>query len=215
MPEITRLEKTFTYPVPDAYLSLERTLNKTATWTYAGPRYIWVFVDNETNKISSRFHYTERDNGDDVPTPVGMTKVMIDGDVDPILISLFHTEQLYGELEHTVEDLPDGSTYGHPVDVPPDHTYELGDISYNPATGQFVKPYPFKAPHMDWATLVTVRNNMLAASDSKYALATEEQKPVWEAYRQALRDIPDTFNGIEAWKIPFPNEPFAVITDTE
>lgn len=215
MPEITRMEKTFIYDIPDTYLAGERTLDRVAEWTYTGPRYIWIFVDNATNKISSRFHYTERDNGHDVPTPEGMTKVMVDGELDPVLISLFHTEQLYSELPHTTEILPDGSVYGHPVQVPPDHTYELGDIEYNPATGEFIKPYPFKKPHMDWETLIAVRNAMLGATDSKYAMATEEQKPAWEEYRQKLRDIPTTFAGIDPWKVPFPEEPFAVKQPTE
>ena len=94
MPEITRIEKTFTYDIADAYLYTTNNLKKTAEWTYKGPQYLWIFVDNETNKISSRFHYTERDNGADVPTPAGMTKVMIDADKDPILASLIHSEYI-------------------------------------------------------------------------------------------------------------------------
>lgn len=89
MAENTNIEKTFTYNIPDSYLSQSDSLKKTATWTYTGPRYLWAFADNETGKISSRFHYTEKDNGADVPTPAGMTKIAIDADVDPALASLF------------------------------------------------------------------------------------------------------------------------------
>ena len=64
------------------------------------------------------------------------------------------------------------------------------------------------------------RDVLLEESDAlvlpdRWASYTAEKQTTLAAYRQALRDIPDTFNGIEAWKIPFPNEPFAVITDTE
>jgi hypothetical protein len=209
MPENTLIEKTFTYDIADAYLYQTNDLKKTAQWTYTGPRYMWIFVNNETNKISSRFHYTERDNGHDVPTPEGMTKVMVDADKDPCLASLIHNEYTYGELPHTVENLPDGSTYGHPDPIPPDHTYELIEIVYDSASGEFVKPYPWKAPHVTWQDIVDARNDLLLASDSKYNLANEAQKPEWEAYRQTLRDLTDTFAGIDPWKIPFPVEPGA------
>lgn len=208
MPENTLIEKKFTYDIADAYLYQTNDLKKTAEWTYTGPRYLWIFVDNETNKISSRFHYTERDNGHDVPTPIGMTKVMVDADKDPILASLIHNEYVYGDLPHTVEELPEGHTYGHPDPIPPDHTYELTSIVYDPATGEFNSPYPWKEPHITWEDIINTRNTMLQGTDARITQATEEQKPVWEAYRQKLRDLPKTFAGIDPWKVPFPEEPF-------
>lgn len=213
LPTNTTITKTFTYPVPDKYLYQTDTLKRTCEWTYTGPDKVWVFVDNHTNKISSRFHYTEKDNGHDVPTPIGMTKVMIDANVNPELISLFHNEIDYGTLPQTVEQLPEGTTYGHPVNVPPDHTYELTEIEYNPTTGQFVKPYPWKKPHMDWEMLKKVRESGLAASDRQLRLATPEQIPAWEEYRQKLRDLPATFAGVDPWKVIFPEEPFVVRAD--
>lgn len=209
MPENTLIEKTFTYDIADSYLYQTNDLKKTAEWTYKGPRYLWIFIDNATNKVSSRFHYTERDNGHDVPTPEGMTKVMVDADKDPCIASLIHNEYTYGDLPHTVENLPDGSTYGHPDPIPPDHTYELLEIVYDSASGEFVKPYAWKAAHVTWQDIVDARNNLLAASDVKYNLANEAQKPAWEEYRQKLRDLPDVFAGIDPWKIPFPVEPGA------
>lgn len=209
LPENTIITKTFTYPIPDAYLYQTDTLKKTAEWTYIGPDKVWIFIDNSTNKVSSRFHYTERDNGHDVPTPEGMTKVLVDANVDPIMISLIHNETDYGSLPHTVEQLPDGTTYGHPVNIPPDHTYELTEIMYNTATGQFVKPYAWKQPHVDWATLKKVRESALMSSDRKMRLALPEEVSAWEEYRQKLRDLPDTFAGVDPWKVIFPSEPYA------
>lgn len=214
MPEITRIEKTFTYDVPDAYLYQTNALKKKSTWTYAGPDKLWIFVDNATGKVASRFHYTDRDNGSEVTAPDGMTKVLVDANTDPLLASMVHNEVDYGSLEHTVEELPDGSTYGHPVTIPPDHAYELTDIQYDAASNSLVKPYPWKQPHMTWENITVARTAMLLASDTKYALATAEQKPVWEAYRQLLRDLPTTFAGVDPWKIPFPAEPFAVVQPT-
>lgn len=207
MPEITRTKITFTYDVPDQYLYQTNTLKKTNEWTYEGPDKFWIFIDNETKKINSRFHYTERDNGADVPSPEGMTKVLVDANVNPVLASLIYTEVDYGSLPHTTENLPEGQTYGHPVPLPPDHTYEITEIVYNAETGEFVTPYPWKKPHMDWDTLIAVRNNMLLSSDTPYAVATGELKDQWAEYRQKLRELPTTFAGVDPWKVAFPLDP--------
>jgi len=207
MAEITRIEKTFTYDIADQYLYQTNTLKRTAQWTYIGPRYLWIFVDSQTKKIIGGFHYLESDNGENVPTPVGQIKVKIDADVNPDIASLVHNELNYGALPHTVENLPDGSTYGHPDPIPPDHTYELTEITYDPVTQTFVKPYPWKKPHMTWEELKIWRNNMLKATDQRSRTCQPEKVPAWEEYRQKLRDIPAVFAGIDPWKVPFPKEP--------
>jgi hypothetical protein len=207
MPEITRTEKTFTYNIPDEYLHQTNDLGKTATWTYTGPDKMWIFVDNETNKILSRFHYTERDNGAEVPTPEGMTKILVDANEDPLLASLLHNEVDYFSLGRHETTLPDGSVYWHTDPLPPDHAYELIDIEYDTETNKLKKPYPWKKPHITWEELIDVRNNMLRLSDSKYRVASPEELPEWEEYRQKLRDLTTTFNGIDPWMIPFPVEP--------
>lgn len=214
MAENTPIVKTFTYEIADAYLYQTNNLKRTAQWTYRGPRYFWIFVDATTNKIMSKFHYLESDNGAEVPTPPGQIKVMVDAAVNPEIASLLFTDYVYGDLPHTSETLPDGSTYGHPDPIPPDHTYELTEIEYNSSTGKFVKPYPWKKPHMDWDELKRVRNVMLTSSDQKMKLASEEQKVEWEEYRQKLRDLTKTFAGVDPWKVPFPPEPGAAPVPT-
>lgn len=207
MPENTIITKTFTYKLADAYLHQTGSLNKTGTWTYTGPDKLWIFVNNETNKINSRFHYTERDNGAEVPTDPGMTKVLVDANLDPLLASLLHNEVDYSTLERAYEDLPDGSQYWTPTPIPPDHTYELADIEYDTETGYFKQPYPWKKPHMSWEELKNVRNMMLKTSDTKMRMANDDKKAEWEEYRQKLRDLPAVFEGIDPWKVPFPSEP--------
>lgn len=215
MPEITRIEKTFTYDLPDQYLYQTNDLKKTAEWTYTGPDKLWIFVNNETKQIISRFHYTERDDGADVPTPVGQTKVLVDANQNPLLASLIHVEIDYGTLPHTVENLPDGSTYGHPDPQVPDHTYELTEIVYDFETETFVTPYPWKKPHMTWEELRRWRNQNLALSDAKIRTCRPEEISAWEEFRQKLRDIPTIFDGIDPWKVPFPDAPDVVRAPTE
>jgi hypothetical protein len=207
MIENTTIVKTFTYAIADAYLYQTSRLQKTAEWTYKGPRYLWIFIDENTHRITARFHYTERDNGETVPTPAGMIKVKVDAAVNPDIASLLHNEYIYGDLPHTLEHLPENTTYGHPDPIPPDHTYELTEIEYDLANHRFKKPYPWKKPHMDWETLLNARNVALGTSDVKLAQAPADQRAAWETYRQKLRDLPDTFRGIDPWKVTFPPAP--------
>lgn len=207
MPENTRITKTFTYDIADAYLYQTNDLKRSAEWTYEGPQYIWCFADATTKKILGRFHYTERDNGADIVAPDGQIKILVDADKNPEIASLFHDEHVYGDLLHTVENLPDGSTYGHPDPIQPDHTYELEEIEWDEENQDFVKPYPWKKPHMTWDILKEVRNNLLRLSDSTIRTASDEDKLAWEEYRQALRDLTTTFDGIDPWKVPFPQSP--------
>lgn len=211
MPEITRIEKTFTYDMPDAYLHQTSALNKTGTWTYKGPRYMWIFADAETKKVISRFHYTEADNGADVPQPNGQIKILVDANVNPDIASLLHNEWDYGvDLPQYTEELPDGSFYGHSDPQAPDHTYELTEIQYDVETSSFIKPYAWKQPHVTWAELLVWRNTALENTDSKMRTCPAEKLEAWQAYRQKLRDIPAVFEGVDPWKVPFPQDPDAV-----
>lgn len=207
MAENTKIEKTFTYDLPDQYLHQTNNQKKTGNWTYKGPDKLWIFVDKETRKIKSAFHYTERDNGADVPTPEDQYKVLVDANVDPIIASMIHNEYEYGKLPHTEEKLPDNTFYGHPDPLPPDHTYELTEIEYDPELGKFVKPFPWKKPHVSWDDILGQRNGLLNWSDFQYKLATDEEKPAWEVFRQKLRDLPETFKGIDPWKVSMPEHP--------
>jgi len=203
----TQVEVTFTYDVPDKYLGQTNELKKTATFTYKGPDKLWIFVDNTTKKIISRFHYTEGEDGAHVPTPEGQTKVFIDANVNPVIAALCHNEVDYGLLEHTHEELPNDTLYGHPVDTPPDHTYEIQDIEYDFDKQEFVKPYPWKQPHIEWADVLKWRDNALTHSDMMLHNAPADQKEAWKVYRQQLRDVPQAFAGVDPWKITFPHAP--------
>lgn len=207
MPEITRITKTFTFDLPDDYLYQTNNLKKTGEWTYTGPDKMWIFVDNTTKKIISRFHYTELDNGADVPTPIGQTKVLVDANVNPLLASMIHNEIDYGTLPQLVEELPDGNTYGRPDPQSPDHTYELTDIIYDEETGEFVKPYGWKQPHVTWDELKKWRNQQLALSDAKIRTCRPDDIPAWEEFRQKLRDLPALMGNVDPWKVIFPKAP--------
>lgn len=212
--ENTIVSVPFTYDLPDEYLYQTRTLGKTGDWTWNGPDKIWVFVRKDTNRIKSRNYLTERDDGDIIVVGDDEYKVMIDCKTDPLMASMFDTIGIdYGMLPHSEETLPDGSIYSRPTTPAPDHTYELLEIEYNPTTGTFIKPYPWKRPHMTWARLRVTRDSLLGACDSKISAdMPQEMKDAWMEYRQKLRDLPNVFEGVDPWKVPFPEEPMPAWT---
>lgn len=216
MPVNTKIDKTFTYDIPDDYLYQTNDLGLTGEWTYNGVDKLWVLVSKETNKYVG-IYYTEAEDGEHIPTPLDMYKVRIDANVDPLFCCLIGADEVrdYAELEQLVEELPDGNTYSRPAVITPDHAYELTDIEYDPVAGSFVKPYPWKKPHMTWEMMRDWRNQTLMTLDYRApADAPEAVKAQWEAYRQALRDLPQTYGAepggtptIDPWKIVPPQEP--------
>lgn len=206
--ENTIIEKSFKYNLPDDYLHQTSKLNKIGTWTYRGPSKMWIFADEKTGRVIGGFHYTEKDNGADVPTPEGQIKILVDAEKNPLIASMIHNEIDYAKLPQHNETLPDGSTYNRPSSMPPDHTYELTHIVYDKKTAAFAEPLPWKQPHMTWEELKRARLSCLAASDNSIAQCTDpDLKKQWEEYRQTMRDIPTTFAGIDPWKVPFPPNP--------
>ena len=190
----TIIHKTFTYDCPDDYLSLERTQGKTGTWTYDGPDKIWVLVGKEDLRIHS--YKDDEEDGADYPTPLDMYKVLVDCNQDPLLATLCGADQIrdYNLLDQVEITNPDGTTYTRPQVPPPDHTYEVADIEYNPTTGSFVKPYPWKKPHMDWNKIREWRNKWLQVTDEKEQPDMPASlQQAWADYRQSLRDLPQVW----------------------
>jgi len=195
----TIIEKTFTYDVPDDYLSTERTLNKTATHTYTGPNKIWVFIDNETNKYVGPW-LTEAEDGADVPTPLHKTKVMVDCETDPIICQIIGADILhrtpYDDLEQHSETLPCGSVYTRVKDTPPDHTHDHEELEWSSENQGWILP-GFREPHVTWHDLRKWRNGALGATDSLVPDdAPESHTAPWVEFRQKLRDMPQVHGAV-------------------
>lgn len=213
---MAKIVKTFRYDIADDYLAQTNNLGKQASWTYKGPDKIWVFVSKETLKLASNRWLTAEEDGETYPTPLDEIKVEIDCDKDPLLAAMFHAGQEeertdYTKLPQYVEQLPCGGTYVRPLDPPPDHTYELLDLEYDLVKGEFKKPYPWKKPHVTWDDIRELRNRLLEDLDHRvYNDTPDSLKAKVEEYKQALRDWPQTYYGLDPWKvqpIPDPFEP--------
>jgi len=191
------IRKTFTYDLPDDYLSQVRTLGKTAEWEFIGPDAIWIMISKQTNKYIGRY-FTEDQDGEHIPTPLDCYKLRIDCETDPLLCSLLHAEVEkpdYADLDQHEELLPDGLTYKRPLHPPPDHTHNIEEMTFDPTSMSYLKPYPWKLNHMDWAGIRGWRNRLLSVSDDKEGDHLDDGFPTslatsWADYRQNLRDLP-------------------------
>jgi hypothetical protein len=201
----TIISQTFTYNVPDDYLSTSTALNKTATHTYKGPDKIWVFVDKETNKYVGPW-LTEAEDGADYPTPEHKLKVFVDCATNPLVCQIVGADILhrtpYDELEQHSETLPDGSVYTRVKDTPPDHTHDHEELAWDPVTQSWPQP-PFRTPHVTWEDLRNWRNGVLIATDHMVADDTSpSHKAAWEDYRAKMRNLPQIHGAAHAGETP-------------
>ena len=58
-----------------------------------------------------------------------------------------------------------------------------------------------------WENIRETRNVRLEETDAKTLLPEGADKVAWETYRQALRDLPETYVGAEAHTVPHPDSP--------
>ena len=192
------IRKTFTYNLPDDYLSQERTLGKTAQWEYIGPDEICLVINKDTNKYSGQFLTHDHDK-DAVPVPLDKYHVHVSCEENPLLCALAHAEVEkpdYADLDQHEELLPDGLTYKRPLNPPPDHTHDIQDIVFDPVTESAppVSSYPWKKPHSSWDQLRNWRTMNLYLTDHHEGDHLDSMpaslKTAWAEYRQQLRDLP-------------------------
>jgi hypothetical protein len=208
---MNKITHKFVYDLPDDYLAQSNTLGKVGTWTYNGPDKLWIFLDNDTNKIVGHF-LTEDDNGGNVPVPLDRYRIEIDPTVDPIIATLIGADEIpdYATLEQYTEELPDGNIYTRPLVPPPDHTYELLDITYDQKNSKFVTPLPWKKPHITWDGIRQWRNTLLENTDHRVLSDMPESVTTkWNEYKQALRDLPQVYGASSGSAIP-PVDPWKV-----
>lgn len=211
---ITETTVTFTYKIADKLYSTLDTQNKTGSATYTGPDRIWVFVDATTGKFCQHYSdLTTREDGADVPVPIGTRKIEIVAAQDPLIISLIRANMCSTNNQTVVrETLPTGDEITYNGTATPNQTYELSELTYDLNNNAWLTP-PYRIMNITWDDIINARNGLLTASDGKIAPDMPDAlKTIWTTYRQALRDLPTTFgrgtvNEIEAWKVKYPAHP--------
>ena len=228
---MAKLNIKMTYPVPDTYLSQSMAAGDTATLDYLGPDTIWIDVwkdgDNKgkwtNNPIKTNYlddgDIEDRENEDQtaaieaLPVPLDSVRVKIDCTANAHICSIWtdpHTvgddRGSYDKLPQVQSKLPDGTVYYERPEKPtPDHVWSKTESKYNVDTGEW--ELALIQPWNTWDNIRAVRNHMLDDTDIKQLLPDGEEKTAWENYRQALRDVPQTYEGAEAHEVPMPLSP--------
>lgn len=201
------ITKTFTYSVPNEPGVSDFSDNLQVNASYIGEQELYVFIDTETKKLTNRTPLP-KDLGDDINPPFNCEKILVDANVDPIVASIVYPERF------TITD--DVSTVT--VNTIGDHVYEyewpstvhnaldIYETTYDENTNTWT--YVHHLEENDWEGIKRERDALLDSSDAKVAPdMPEELRNQWIAYRQALRDLPTTWDGVEAWKVVFPTAP--------
>jgi hypothetical protein len=198
---MTNITKEFRYKTADDMYSQTTINNTEAVATYVGPERKYAIIDSTTNKLTGatiteeQFETYNESNVDSYAIEINCNDhdtvicAMLDGGINPI------------GLPTISEDIP-GSDFPFIRTDPvlPIDTYELTEIQYDRANGNFVKPYPLKAATETWSQLINYRNVTLSAADRTLSEDLPEALYTKVAeYKQYLRDVPVTFGG--SWAI--------------
>jgi hypothetical protein len=208
---MARISRLFTYDLADDYLAQTNTLKKSGTWTYQGPDRIWVFLNTETNKLDSTIFYTLEEDGPNIPSPLGCTKLEIDCNSNPLFCTLIGASDHVdgGALPQYSEVLPNGELYTRPMDPMPDHTYDFNNATYDPTTNQW--SYPWKETWVTWDDIRSIVQTQLSEVEvelRKLSDLPSSMRTRLEAYKTELENFETTWAGIDAYKVWRPVHPF-------
>jgi len=221
---MAKISKEYTYNLPDEYTKQTSDLGLTATATYEGPEFLYVFVDAETGKLqpaqSCMPVFSETADAENAQIRAGLDERAIllrpnTDNTDAIIASIFfHTdtgkEAGYPQKSYTLE----GETepyYERPDPQLPDHTYNVDEITYNFATGSWEEPFPFMEVWITMEQHVAARDGIVAgATDflaNQRANLTAAQITEIEAFIAEMGEVYTKYDGVEAFMIPFPADP--------
>lgn len=211
--ENPKLNKTFTYAIPDEWRSKSFAAGKTSTWTYRGPRYLHFEVNKEDGTEMGWCLTTEEEL--QRPVPIDCERIEIDctkdenvllceigNDIgDPVAVQ-FRTDRLWKVLHQP----PEGYTpVYYTEEFEPRDIYDEFNITYDFATKRWnlpVKGWETEGRvDLTWDDIKRVRDDMLEGSDGKISEDMPEAlKDKWKKYRQLLRDLPTALSAFEPWQ---------------
>jgi hypothetical protein len=193
-------------------------LGLTGKWTYVGPEFIWVFVDKSTNKLDLGKNYIAHDPKDADSQKIAelfagqaYRAVLVDPKQEPCLASVYMPQPMASELPQKEYKLDGDDTvyYSRPDPQFPDHTYELSEIQYDFVTNSWVKPFPWKQPHVTIEQMDNAIQVIVASAEADLADedTTDEMKSKLETFVTEMKNVKTKFAGWQPWQIPFPNDP--------
>lgn len=224
---MANITKTFTYDLPDEYLAQTNADGNTASWTYEGPAYLYVFVRNSDGAFQCSQSYmpvnsaTDQQDTAQIKAGLDQTAVLLDtanSDTDALIASLLITKDTgestgYPQKEYA---LADGTVhYKRPNPQPPDHTYQVDEITYDLGNNSWKQPFPWHKPWTTIAIHTAARDAGLAGAQARLteydANLTDAQKTAAQAFITEMTDLYTTYATVVAadapHMIPFPSDP--------
>ena len=218
---MANITKTFSYTVPDEYLG--QSGSGTASWTYEGPAYLYVFVRNSDGKLQGSQSYIPTK---DATTDQGMaqtragldhTAVLLDINnsvVDATIASCLISTDTGASAGFAQKEfaLADGTVYyTHPDPIPPDHAYAVEDITYDIAGSAWNTPFPWHQPWMTQEQHEASRDACKQGCTERLAEhrsnLTAAQIAAADACIAELDNLYTKFSGVAPHMIPFPDDP--------
>ena len=228
--------KTFTYKVPDDYLAQTDALGLTASWTYDGPRWLFVFVDKASGKLlpsQSCMAFNRPPNSGDIEhanTRAGVDEIAVQIDMnsptdeEAIIASIYFGKDTgkaagYPQKEYKIAG-DDTVYYERPDPISPDHAYAADEIEYDQAAGAWKSPLPWFKPWITMEQHKAARDGLVADAQANLdAEATEnggqgnltdQQRAALQAFIAELNALYTKFPATDGWgphMIPFPDDP--------
>jgi hypothetical protein len=145
-------------------------------------------------------------------TKAGLARkaILLDARQEPLIAAIFTDRILSDQLPQKEYRLADGTVYySRPEPTQPDHTYEVAEIKYNLTTDTWIKPFPWKKPHITMEQLNSVRLSIIDAVDRDIAdtATAADLKIKLAEFKAELEAVPTKYAGADAWQIPFPDDP--------
>jgi hypothetical protein len=206
----------FEYALPDEYLHQTSEKGLKGSWEYSGPERMWVEVETATGRLVSEHGMVPDDGSEElrdyvkIKAGVPRTPVLVDARLEPLLAALFCRNPLSSTLPQKEYKVSGDDTvyYSRPLVTPPDHTYEMTEITYDFEKNQWNKPFPWKKPHINMEQLESARTAIIAGVTEDIANETDaDKKAALEVFKAELEAVPTKFAGWDAWQIPFPYDP--------
>ena len=221
---MAKISKEYTYNLPDEYTKQTSDLGLTATATYEGPEFLYVFVDAATGMLlpaqSCMPVRNETEDAENAQIRAGLDERAIllrpkTSNTDAIIASVFfHTDTGkdagYNQKEYKLA----GETepyYERPDPQLPDHTYNVDAIEYDFSAGEWKEPFPFMEVWITMEQHKSARDGILKGAQDFLAAQRSNliasQVTAIEAFITEMEGVYTKYDGVDAFMIPFPEDP--------
>lgn len=214
---MSHITRTFTYKIPDDYVSQTNVNDSSASFTYRGPHFLNINFNKNTGSVTSVSESTFEDYLNRTAE-----EVIVSADDNLLIASI-----LWGKLGEDSSDndypqkiinLPDGDdnhTYQYPWPPLPWKAYDAEDVRYDAVSNTFNTPR-WHQPWSNWTMIGAQCENIKKRCDEKIAeyQANEDSSwtaeiAAWTAYKDEADNKIQLYmsNGLEPHHVVFTRSP--------